>query len=458
MTHMFVRVFSFVAALSFAGNAYAIKVEEVKSPGGITAYLAQDRTNPIIAVSFMFQGGSALDSDAKLGLSGMAAGLLDEGAGDKDSFAFQSELEDRAITLRFSADRDAIRGGVTTTVQASSVAFDLLNQAMTKPRFDAEPVERIRRQILVSLKAQSENPNRIASRALSSALFGSHPYGRVDDGTPETVGSITVEDLRTWQKTRLAKDRLIVAVAGDITPKQLGAALDKIFAGLPAKSDVALAVPDATVSAAAQTIKIDKPLPQSVLLIAQPSIKRRDPDWYTAQVLDYTFGSGSFASRLMEEVREKRGLAYSVGTSMQSLVGAGFMIGSAGTRSDQVGQSLEVMRAEWAKIQKDGITEEELNDAKQYLTGAWPLRFSSTGSVAETLVAVQKDNLGLDYLDKRNDYINAVTLADTKRLAAKLYRPDALTVVIVGPAAKSAGAPAPAQTEKKRPERERKAQ
>ncbi|MBL8628417.1 MAG: insulinase family protein [Rhodospirillaceae bacterium] len=458
MTRMFIRCFSFVAALAFAGNAYAIKVEEVKSPGGITAYLAQDRTNPIIAISFMFQGGSALDRTDKLGLSIMASGLLDEGAGDKDSFAFQSELEDRAISLRFSADRDAVRGGVTTTTQASGVAFDLLNQAMTKPRFDAEPVERVRRQMLVSLKAQQENPSRIASRTLGAALFGDHPYGRVDDGTPETVAALTVDDLRTWQKTRLTKDRLIVAAAGDITPKQLGAALDKIFAGLPAKSDVPFAVPEAKVSDTAREIKIDKPLPQTMILMAQPSIKRADPDWYTAQVLDYTFGSGSFASRLMDEVREKRGLAYSVGTSMQALASAGYMVGSAGTRSEQARQTLDIMRAEWAKIQKDGITEDELNDAKQYLTGAWPLRFSSTGSVAETLVAVQKDNLGLNYLDQRNDYINAVTLADAKRVAAKLYKPEALTVVLVGPELKPAPAvTAPSAPAKKRPERESKA-
>ncbi|MBL8645516.1 MAG: insulinase family protein [Rhodospirillaceae bacterium] len=441
---------AFVCVLGHAGAALAIKVTEVKSPGGITAYLAEDHTNPIIGVSFMFQGGAALDADAKLGLSKMAAALLDEGAGGLDSFAFQSALEDNAISLNFSADRDAIRGSVATTTQASKTAFDLLNQAMTRPRFDEEPTERIRRQILVNIKAQAENPSRIASRAMMAALFPSHPYGRVDDGTPETVASITTDDLRAWVKARLAKDRLIVGVAGDITPKQLGAALDKIFGALPATSDLSPVIPEVQASSTPQVIRIDKPLPQTVLLLGQPSLKRTDPDWYTALVLDYSFGSGSFASRLMDEVREKRGLAYSVGTSMQALAATGVMVASAGTRSDAAGQSLDVIRAEWAKIQKDGLTEEELNDAKLYLTGAWSLRFSSTGSVAETLVAVQKDKLGRDFLDKRNDYINAVTMADVKRVASTLYKPEALTVVIVGPPAVS---PAP---QGQRPERERK--
>jgi zinc protease len=455
MNRILSLLFAVVATLPFATSAYALKVEQVKSPGGITAYLAQDKTNPIIAISFMFQGGSALDADEKLGLSPFAAALLDEGAGDLDSFAFQSALEDRAISLRFSADRDAVRGTLSTTTQASGVAFDLLNQALIKPRFDAEPMERIRRQILVGIQAQLENPNRIASRTMMKTLFGDHPYGRTDEGTAETVNSITVDDIRAWHKSRLANDRLIVAAAGDITPKQLGAALDKIFGALPARTDVNPVIAEATVSAAPQEIKIDKPLPQSVIMIGQPSMKRSDPDWYVAQVLDYSFGSGSFASRLMDEVREKRGLAYSVGTSMQSLSAAGFMIASAGTRSDQAQQSIDVIRAEWAKIQADGLTPDELNDAKQYLTGAWPLRFSSTGAIADTLVAVQKDNLGLDYLDKRNDFINAVTLEDTKRVAAKLYQPGALTVVVVGPTPQ-AEPPAQTQPPRKRPDRERK--
>ncbi|MSO98735.1 MAG: insulinase family protein [Rhodospirillaceae bacterium] len=427
-----------LAALTVTSAAQAITVEEVKSPGGITAYLAQDHTNPIIGLSFMFAGGSALDPDAKLGLSGMATALLDEGAGDLDSFAFQSELEDRAISLRFSADRDSVRGSLSTTTQASAKAYELLNLAMTKPRFDAEPTERVRRQIQVSLKSEAENPNRIASRTLMAALFPDHPYGRFDNGTPESVAAITADDLKQWVKTRLAKDRLLVAAVGDITPKQLGEALDKIFGPLPATTGLDARLPEVRATAKAQEIKVEKDLPQSVIYIGQPGIKRVDPDWYVAQVLDYSFGSGSFASRLMDEVREKRGLAYSVFSSLQPLDAGAFMMGGAGTRSDQAAQSLEVMRAEWKKIQADGLTESELDDAKKYLTGAWPLRFSSTGRIAETLLAVQKDKLGLDYLDKRNSYIEKVTLADTKRVAAKLYQPDALTVVVVGPAAKAA--------------------
>jgi len=441
-----------LTALAATLPAHAVTVEEITSPGGIKAYLAQDHTNPIIGLSFMFQGGAALDPDAKLGLSGMATALLDEGAGDKDSLAFHSELEDRAISLGFSADRDAVRGSVSTTTQASTVAFDLLNSAMTQPRFDSEPTERVRRQIQVKLKSESENPNRIAARTLMAAVFGDHSYGRLESGTPETIAAITTDDLKQWVKTRLAKDRLIVAAVGDITPAQLGQALDKIFGTLPATTGIQSKLPEARMATKGQEIKVEKALPQSVISIAQPGIKRNDPDWYVAQVLDYSFGGGSFASRLMNEVREKRGLAYGVSSSMQAFDAAGLVMVGAGTRSDKAQQSLDVIRAEFRKIQKDGLTEAELTDAKQYLTGAWPLRFSSTGRIADTLVAVQKDKLGLDYLDKRNGFISAVTMADIKRVAARLYKPDALTVVVVGPApkAKDTAPSAP------RPERERK--
>jgi zinc protease len=321
------------------------------------------------------------------------------------------------------------------------------------PRFDDEPTERVRRQILIRLKAENENPNRMASRALTASMFPGHPYGRNDDGTPESVAAITKTDLTQWTRERFAKDRLIVAAVGDITPAQLGQALDQIFGALPTTTGLADRVAEAKVSTRAQRIHIDRAQPQTVIVMAQPGIKRDDPDWYVAQILDYSFGSGSFAARLMDEVRKKRGLAYSVSSSLQPLDAAGLMTASAATRNDQVDQTRDVILAEWRKIQKDGITEQELNDAKLYLTGAWPLRFSSTGRIAETLVAMQRDKLGIDYLDKRNSYVNAVTLADTKRVAAKLYRPEQLTIVTVGPEADTKAKPS-APTE--RPVRERK--
>ena len=430
-----------VAVIAFSAPAFALTVQEVKSPGGITAYLAEDHSTPVIALTFGFKGGSTLDPAAKLGLSGMATSTLDEGAGDLDSFAFQSELEDRAITLRFGDESDMIRGNLVTTTPNADRAYELLRMAMASPRFDTEPVERIRRQILVGIASRTENPGRIARKTLMEAVFAGHPYAREDDGTAETVGAITVDDLRAFIKSRFARDRLLVSASGDITPADLGKTLDRIFGGLPQTTGLDVKLPKVAPPAKGQTIRVEKDLPQTVVYMAQRGMMRQDPDWYTMTVDDYIFGSGAFASRLTNEVREKRGLTYGVGTSLAPYDYGALMFASVSTRADQAQTSIDVIRDEWTKMRDGGPTQKELDDAKRYLTGAWPLRFTTNGSIAEVLLSVQRDNLGLDYIDKRNSLIEKVTLEDAKRVAKSIYDPAGLTVVVVGqtpPAAKPA--------------------
>lgn len=418
-------------AAAFVNPAVAIDVEEVKTRDGITAYLAQDDSNPIIAFSFEFRGGSSIDPDDKLGLSSMVAGLLDEGSGDLDSFAFQSKLQDLAIKLSFSAGTDSFSGSLTTIKANADEAFALMAQALSAPRFDDEPVERIRRQILVSLARSAESPGRIVRDKMFAEIFPDHPYGRPSDGTPETIQAITKDDLADYTAERFAKDRLFVGVAGDISPRQLRKRLNQVFGHLPDTVATEWRVPDTTV-AHVGTVVVDKAVPQSTVYMAQPGLSRKDPDWYTALVADYILGGGSFASRLMDEVREKRGLAYGVNTSLVPYESAPFMIASVGTRNESVAESIAVIKDEWRKFQAEGPTADELEGAKMYMTGSWPLRFTSSGRIASTLVAVQRDDLGLDYLDRRNDYIESITLDDVRRVAASLYKPDELSVIVVG--------------------------
>lgn len=422
-----------LCAVVWTTSAIAVEVKDITSPGGIKAYLNEDHSNPLVTIAYYFKGGSAIDPPNKLGLSNFAVALLDEGAGPRDSFAFQSELEDRSIRWRVSADQDSINGTLTSTTEHLPVALDLLKTGLSQPRFDAEPVERIRKQILVSIKASTENPSRIAGDALMKSVFGDHPYGRNDDGTLDSVAGVTIDDLKAWAKARFARDRLIVAASGDITAEQLGRALDQVFGALPATTGLDTKVPDAVIPAAPSETRIEKRLPQSVIYVAQRGIKRDDPKWYTALVVDYVFGSGSFQSRLTDEIREKRGLAYSVSSSLNPLDVGAFIMAGAGTRADQADETVRILREEWAKLRDKGLTEDELKGAKDYLTGAWPLRFTSTQAIAQTLIAVQRDKLGLDYLDTRNGLIEKVTLADANKLAASLYDPESLKVVVVGP-------------------------
>lgn len=422
----------FVAAgLLSSSPAFAVKIERVVSPGGIEAWLVRDHTNPIISMRFAFRGGSGLDPAGRVGLANMTASLLDEGAGDLDSSAFQQKLEDLVITLRFRAGRDTISGRLVTLVENRDTAFSMLAMAMTKPRFNVEPVERIRSQLLAEIRQDTEQPGAIAGKTMFKTLFPTHPYGRPTDGFKDDVTAITKEDLKAFTAERLAKDNLIIGIVGDIQPGTLAKLLDTTFGGLPDKAKP-WTLPETSPKGAGRTIVVKKGVPQSSIVFAEKGLKRNHPDFYAAYVMNYVFGSGGFTSRLYDTIREKHGLAYSVYTGLHPLDHAGLVFGAAGTANANVGETLHLLRREWRKMADNGMNDKELADAKTYLTGSYPLRFTSSGSIAAMLVGIQRDNLGIDYMDRRNGLIEAVSLDHVNRIAKKLLRADDLTVVIVG--------------------------
>lgn len=419
----------FVALAAF--QAQAVEVQRVVSPGGIEAWLVEDHTNPIIALELSFRGGAALDPDGKEGLASMASSVIDEGAGPLDSQSFQGELDNLSIGLRFNAGLDSFSGSLSTLTEHRDRAFELLRLALTEPRFDTEPVERIRSQIIARLSRETEDPDAIAGRTLRRLMFQDHPYARPTRGTEASVAGLTVDDLRKFVAGRFARDQLKVGVVGDITPAELAKALDDTFLALPAEA-APNGLPEAEIANGGETVIIGKPIPQSVVALAQVGIKREDPDYYAAYVVNHVLGGGGFSSRLVEEVREKRGLAYSVYSYLGPLDHGALIAGGVATQNARVGQSLDLIRQEWQRMADKGPSEKELEAAKRYLTGSFPLRFSGSANIAGMLVGMQRENLGIDYLDKRNGYIEAVSLADARRVAARVYKPEALTVVVVG--------------------------
>jgi len=435
MTRHFLRAFVgallFVATVFVTQSAHAVEVQRVRSPGGIEAWLVEDHSNPILSVSLAFRGGAALDPQGKEGLATTVAALIDEGAGDLDSQAFQGRLEDLSISLHFSAGMDSFTGELRSLTENRDTAFDLLRLALTEPRFDDEPVERIRGQMLAGLARQAEDPDTIAGRVLNKLLYPQHPYGRPSGGTLESVATLQVDDLRHFVADRFGRDTLVIGVVGDISPAELAPLLDRTFQALPAQA-AAFNVPRVDPNASGDLVVVEKDVPQSVVVFGQNGIAREDPDYYTAYTVNYILGGGGFASRLYEEVREKRGLAYSVYSYLFPLDRSAMVIGGVGTQNSRVAESLDLIRQEWRRIADDGPTEDELRDAKTYLTGSFPLRFSSSGRIAGMLVGMQVENLGIDYLDRRNSFIEAVTVEDARRVAARLYDESALTVVVVG--------------------------
>jgi zinc protease len=413
-----------------AGAAEAHNVQRVLSPKGIEAWLVQEDKVPLVAISFAFVGGSSQDPADRPGVANMLSDLLDEGAGDLDSQAYQAALDDYAIELSFDVDHDAFYGSVRTLVENRDEMVKLLKLALTKPRFDDEPVERIRAQIEASIRGNERDPDQMAGDALRNAAFPGHPYGRPVQGTSDSVTAITTGDLRTFFAHTFARNNLKVAVVGAIDAAALGRLLDDVFGDLPIKSDLT-DVPE-TIPLADRRLDIAMTIPQTVIRFGGRGLKRNDPDYIPASVAAYILGGGGFSSRLYSEVREKRGLAYSISLGLAPFDHAGAVFGGTSTRSDQAEKVVSLIEEEIKRFATDGPTPEELAHAKSYLIGSYPLRFSTSTRAAGQLLAIQMDNLGLDYVDRRNGLVAAVTIDDVRRVAKRLFGDSDLIVVRVG--------------------------
>jgi zinc protease len=423
-----------VVIVAAAPARAAFQIQKVVSPGGIEAWLIEDHRIPLMALDVTFRGGAALDPAGKEGLAVFTASLLDEGAGDLTAQAFQKEMADKSIALAYGADLDHFSVTLKTLTQYRDRAFELLTLSLSKPRFDPDAVERIRNQILTSIQSSMSQPGYMARRKLAETVFGSHPYARSPNGTIPSIRKITVADMRRFVKDRFGRDQMLVTAAGDITPAELGPALDRIFAALPAKA-APFSVPPVTPVGEGETITIEKQFPQTLITMAEPGIKRNDPDWYAGQIVNYTLGGGGFQSRLMEDVRgagSKKGLSYGFSSAFVPYKEGGLVLAGGSTRNAAAGETLDVVKAEFAKMHKDGITDAELKDAKTYITGSFALTLTSTDRLAAVLMQLRTQDLGIDYLDRRDALINGVTLDEANKVAARLLDPAKLTTVMVG--------------------------
>jgi zinc protease len=417
--------------LALGSPARAVTIQPVESAGGVKAWLVEDHSLKVVTFAIAFRGGAALDPAAKAGLASLACDLLDEGAGTLDSTAYHAKVEDLATSLSFDADEDTVSVSLRSVTANLAPSLALLKLALAEPRFDAPAVARVKSQVIASIARSERQPRAIAEREWRKAMFGAHPYGRRVRGEAATVAAISADDMRGFVHDRFAKDVLLIGVVGDITPAQLKPLLDDTFGGLPAHAAEGTVLPLAP-RAKGETLLVRLPIPQSVVVFGQPGIKRDDRDWYAALVVNDILGGGGFASRLVAEVREKRGLVYSVSTGLEPMAAGGVIVGGLGSENARVGQSIALVRAEWARMREDGPSAAELDAAKTYLTGSFPLSLDSTRRIARTLVAIMRDRLPITYLDQRNHLIDAVTLADAKRVAKRLFDPAALSFVVVG--------------------------
>ena len=408
----------------------AIEIKEVVSPGGITAWLVEDHTIPFTALEVRFRGGASVEPMDKRGATNLMTALLEEGAGEMDARAFARARDGLAASFRYSVSDDALSVSAPLLTENRDAAVDLLRQSLIQPRFDAEAIERVRAQVLSGLRSDEKNPQSIAARRFDGLIFGDHPYASSLDGTIETVSALTRDDLRAAHAATLARDRIYVSAVGDITEAELGTLLDKLLGDLPA-TGAAMPGPADPVFPGGVDV-VDFPTPQSVVLFGQPGVGQEDPDFFTAFILDHILGGGGFESRLMTEVREKRRLTYGIYTYLADRDHAQTWGGSVASANDRVAEAVDVIRAEWTRLQTEGVTAEELENAKTYLTGAYPLRFDGNGTIANIIVGMQMRGLPIDYAATRNDKVNAVTLEDVNRVAREVLDPAALSFVVVG--------------------------
>ena len=423
-------VFAALVLLAALPARADVAIKEVTSPGGINAWLVEDHAIPFVAIEMRFRGGAALDETGKRGATNLMMALLEEGAGELDSRGFARAVEGLAASFEYDTRDDVVSVSAKMLSENRDEALALLRSSLVAPTFAEADLNRVRAQVISIIQSDQKDPSDISARAFDALVFGDHPYGSSRNGTVESVTALTRDDIVTAHRNALALDRIYVSAVGDITEDELATLLDALLGDLP-KTGAPLPE-DVEPNLPGGVKVVDFDTPQSVATFAQPGIDRDDDDFFAAYLLNHILGGGGFESRLMTEVREKRGLTYGVYSYLLDMDSAQVWMGSVSSANDRVAEAVDVIRAEWDRIREDGVSEAELNDAKTYLTGAYPLRFDGNGPIANIAVGMQMEGLPTDYIATRNDKVNAVTLEDVNRVARELMDTDRLTFVVTG--------------------------
>jgi len=426
---LMIALVGLVVPLAMPASA-EINIQEITSPGGIKAWLVEDHSIPFTALELRFRGGTSLDLPGKRGATYLMAGLLEEGSGEMRAQDYARALENLAASFGYDTDRDSLSVSAQFLSENRDEVVDLLYQTLHQPRFDQDALDRVRAQVLAGLRSDLKDPDKIAGRGFAQMAYGDHPYGSDGKGSLESIAELSRQDMFDAHEAIFARDRLYVSAVGDITPQELGQLLDRLLGDLAA-TGAPLPGPAQVEIEGGVTI-IDYDTPQSVAVFGHAGIARDDPRFFAAYILNQILGGGSFESRLMTEVREKRGLTYGVYSYLYPQDLASVYLGQLGSANEKMAQAVSVIQSEWRRMAEEGVTPKELQDAKTYLTGAYPLRFDGNGRIASILVSMQMDGLPIDYVKTRNDKINAVTLEEINRVAGEILMPEKLHFVVVG--------------------------
>ena len=420
----------FLGAVAALPARAEVDIQSVTSPSGITAWLVEEDALPFVAIEIAFMGGTSLDAEGRRGAVNLMIGLLEEGSGDLDARGFARATEALATSFGFSSNPESLTISARFLTENFDASVALLRDAMQSPRFDDADIERVRAQVISGIAFAAKDPDEIASRTFAAMAYGTHPYGTQESGTPESVAALTRDDLVEAHKNVLVRDRVLVGAVGDITPDQLGTLVDALLGGLPQSGPMMPPKVEPQIEGGITVVEFDTP--QSVALFGQRGIGVQDDDYFAAVLLNQILGGGSFESRLMQEVREKRGLTYGVYSFLSSRDLANAYMGSVSSANDRIAEAITVIRDQWTLAAAEGVSAEELQNAKTFLTGAYPLRFDGNATIAGILVGMQMIGLDTEYVNTRNARVERVTLEDVQRVAGELMDPGALHFVVVG--------------------------
>jgi zinc protease len=408
-------------------RGFSVPVQVVEA-GGITAWLVEDHSVPVVSFAWSWPGGQAMDPAGREGLSGMAAAMLGEGAGDLPSQAFQDALRDTGSSVSFSASRDAFEGGLRALSDALPDALRLARLAMTAPRLDADALGRLRARAVLAARQQLETPAGLARRAFWEAGFPGTSAGRLS--TPESLTAITAEDIRAALTAQLRRDGVLVVASGAIGAAALRTVLAELFGALPAGAPPA--PPPLPALAPFGLALREKAAPQSSLVFGQDALPPTDPDWEAQQVMIRILAGGGFTSRLMRSIREERGLTYGIGAGLDVLFGRALILGSVATENARVGEVWNLIRQGWAEMAERGPTAEEVREAIAFLAGSLPLQFTDSRRTASLLLGLRQTGRSPEWLAGRPARLAALTQADVARAARRVLRPDALALAVAG--------------------------
>ena len=413
-------------------TAAAIAHREVL-PNGIVLLVVERPGVAIVAARVFMRAGSAFEPPGRAGLANLTGALLTRGAAGRTGPQIDSAIEFVGGSLEAAASRDGMVASLSILTRDRTLGFDLLAGVVLTPTFPPDELTRKVSQIQAGIKRSEEDPNTVAARALARLVYAGHPYGRPIEGTIESVGKLTRDDVVAFYRAQARPDTTVVAVVGDITVDEARREVLKRFGGWARPSAPPPTVPPVRPGATPQSETITKELTQATLMLGRQAVRQVDPDYFPLIVASYVLGGGS-ASRLYARVRDEGGLAYAVYSFVSpARYGSAFAL-SAQTRTAEVGKVGDILKEELARMTREPVTADELQLAKDYLIGSFPLRLDTTAKVADFVIALEEQELGLDYADRYKASVARVTAADVQRVAGKFFAPDSFSRVVVGAA------------------------